>query len=130
MGRIAWVMIGLMILAGLGYLVINWKSSDGAQSSNFASVQSDVAAGAKLLDVRTQAEYDAGHFTDATLFSLQDIESGRLPDVVKDTTIYVYCRSGNRSSQAANILKKAGYTSVIDLGGLEDVRKIGGDLAT
>ncbi len=129
MGRIAWVLVGLMILAGLGYIVITSKPNDSVPQTDFASVQSDLTAGASLLDVRTKEEYEDGHFEGATLFPLQDIESGRLPDVAKDTTIYVYCRSGNRSSQASQLLKKAGYTNIVDLGGLSDVQKIGGDLS-
>jgi rhodanese-related sulfurtransferase len=40
----------------------------------------------------------------------------------------VYCRSGNRSSQAATMLKAAGFTNVTDLGGLSAVEKIDGKL--
>ncbi|NCU30438.1 rhodanese-like domain-containing protein [Candidatus Saccharibacteria bacterium] len=130
MNKIAWVVVSLLVLTGLGYLVINSKSDDKPQSKDFSSVQSDLRAGAKLLDVRTKEEYDSGHFAGATLFALQDIESGKLPDVARETKIYVYCRSGNRSSQAMDLLNKAGFTNVIDLGGLSDVQKIGGVLTT
>jgi rhodanese-related sulfurtransferase len=34
--------------------------------------------------------------------------------------VIVYCRSGNRSAFAANLLKQAGYTEVYDLGGIID----------
>ena len=43
----------------------------------------------------------------------------------KDTKIYLYCRSGNRSATAQQLLQKQGYTNVIDLGGLGDLTKLG-----
>ena len=58
------------------------------------------------------------------------MQAGKLPDVAKDTKIYVYCHSGNRSGQATTILKNAGYTNVIDLHGLADVQTIGGKIIT
>ena len=41
-----------------------------------------------------------------------------LPD--KDQVIYVYCRSGNRSKQAAEKLAALGYTNIIEFGGIID----------
>lgn len=96
----------------------------------FSAVQSQVDNGAKLYDVRTADEYKSGHFADATNFDLAKMQAGTLPDVAKDTTIYVYCRSGNRSAQATTLLKNAGYTYVTNLGGLSDVEAMGGTLTT
>jgi phage shock protein E len=56
------------------------------------------------------------------------MQVGKLPEVAKDTKIYVYCQSGNRSSQAVKILTDAGYANVSDLGGLQDVQANGGKL--
>lgn len=106
------------------------KGDSSSQALTFATVQRDATGGAKLYDVRTAEEYDAGHFASAINWSLQDMEAGNLPDVPKDSKIFVYCRSGNRSSQAAAILKDAGYTNIVDLGGLPDVQAIGGKLVT
>jgi phage shock protein E len=96
----------------------------------FGLVQENMKNGAKLYDVRTAEEFAAGHFAGAINFPVETLQSGTLPDVAKDTTIYVYCRSGNRSGQAATILKNAGFTQVTDLGGLSDVEAIGGKLET
>lgn len=38
----------------------------------------------------------------------------------KEQTIYVYCRSGNRSKQAAKKLAELGYTNVVEIGGILD----------
>jgi rhodanese-related sulfurtransferase len=98
------------------------------QTQQFATVQHDIKNGAMLLDVRTSAEFASGHFANAANLDVEDISKGKLPDAPKDTKIYVYCRSGNRSSQAATMLKAAGFTNVTDLGGLSAVEKIGGKL--
>ena len=38
----------------------------------------------------------------------------------KEATIFVYCRSGNRSATAANILIEQGYKNVYNLGGISN----------
>ena len=77
--------------------------------------------GALLLDVRTAQEFAAGHVEGATNVPVQELE-GRLATLPakKDQPIVVYCQSGHRSSRAAEILKKAGYTSVNDLGAMSN----------
>jgi len=69
-----------------------------------------------LLDVRTQGEYDAGHIEGSTLIPVDELES-RLSEIeeYKDTPILVYCRSGNRSVTASNILINNGFTKVHNL---------------
>lgn len=90
--------------------------------SEFSKVEKDVAGGALLLDVRTPSEFAAGHAKGAVNLDSVDIQSGKSPEVSKDTKIYVYCRSGNRSAQVASILKSRGFTNVVDLGGLSDIQ--------
>lgn len=98
------------------------------QTRQFAAVQEDVKNGAQLIDVRTPEEFKAGHFDNAINVPLDKIISGEYPAVARNTTTYVYCRSGNRSSQAKQLLEKVGFTNIKDLGGLEDVQKLGGVL--
>ncbi len=75
-----------------------------------------------ILDVRTEAEYQAGHIADALLLPNEEIEKTtqpiELPDL--DAVILVYCRSGNRSAQAARKLGALGYVNVYDFGGIID----------
>ena len=40
--------------------------------------------------------------------------------IPKNSVLIVYCRSGNRSSQAANLLEELGYTEVYDLGAMSN----------
>jgi phage shock protein E len=74
-----------------------------------------------LLDVRTQAEYDSEHIAEAVLLPLDDI-SEKASEVVPDQEkiYYVYCRSGNRSATAAQLLVDMGYENIYDLGGIID----------
>ncbi len=99
------------------------------KTRKFTDIEQEVAKGtAYLLDVRTPEEYATGRFANATLYPLQTIETGTVPALSRDSTIYLYCRSGNRSAQASTLLKQAGFKNVIDLGGLPDVEQIGGTL--
>ena len=71
-----------------------------------------------LLDVRRQDEFDSGHIAGAMLLPNEEI-GARRPEALPDLSvpIYVYCRSGNRSLQAAKKLAEMGYT-VYDFGGI------------
>jgi len=77
--------------------------------------QSDIT----IIDVRTVGEFSTGHVIDAINIPLDIVEESVLEQFPnKDEKLYIYCRSGNRSAQAANLLVKQGYTNVYDFGGL------------
>ena len=72
-----------------------------------------------IVDVRRQDEYDAGHIPGAILIPNESIgcdSPEALPDY--DQIILVYCRSGNRSRQAAEKLAAMGYTNIYEFGGI------------
>lgn len=72
-----------------------------------------------ILDVRTQEEYDEKHILNAICIPNETIGTEspeELPD--KKQLILVYCRSGNRSKQAAEKLAAMGYTNVKEFGGI------------
>lgn len=72
-----------------------------------------------IVDVRRQDEYDAGHIPGAILIpneSIETVQPEELPDL--DQTILIYCRSGNRSKQAAQKLADMGYTHIYEFGGI------------
>ena len=71
-----------------------------------------------IIDVRTKEEYDTGHIKDALNIPYDIIDENI--EIEKDTIIFVYCRSGNRSSIAYNTLKTLGY-EVYDLGGYANI---------
>lgn len=75
-------------------------------------------SGAVLLDVRTPQEYREGHIPESKNIPLQMIDTVASVVKTKETPLFVYCYSGSRSGQAANILRRMGYTNVINIGGI------------
>lgn len=72
-----------------------------------------------VLDVRTQAEYDQGHIPGAICVPNETIGAEDIPQLPdKMQLILVYCRSGNRSKQAAQKLADQGYTNIVEFGGI------------
>ncbi|MBX3285636.1 MAG: rhodanese-like domain-containing protein [Acidimicrobiales bacterium] len=79
------------------------------------------AEGRTVIDVRTPEEYDAGHVEGATLVNFQDPGfADAIAALDPDGSYVVYCRSGNRSAQAAKQMTAIGL-DVIDGGGLPDM---------
>ena len=76
-----------------------------------------------VVDVRTQNEFDNGHLalTDLQLdFNSGEFEAN-VDNLDKDKTYYLYCRTGNRSGQAATIMKERGFDNVYNIGGYKDL---------
>ena len=93
---------------------IMWRTVSQEEAMKIMEEEADYV----ILDVRTQAEYDEGHIPGAVLVPHDTIKGDvpELPD--KKQLILVYCRSGNRSKQAAAALAEAGYESVVEFGGI------------
>ncbi len=74
---------------------------------------------ALVVDVRTPGEYDSGHIENAILLPLDRLSLDVKKVLVdKEAVIFAYCLSGSRSRLAVNMLKKMGYSSVHNLGGI------------
>lgn len=72
-----------------------------------------------ILDVRTEGEYKEGHIEGAINIPNETIGKDDIKELDnKDALILVYCRSGNRSNQAAGKLVDLGYSNVKDFGGI------------
>lgn len=74
-----------------------------------------------IVDVRRQDEFAAGHIPDAVCIPNETIDKmkpAELPDT--EQIILIYCRSGNRSKQAAQKLVDMGYTNIYEFGGIID----------
>lgn len=81
----------------------------------------DSGATCVILDVRTFEEYESGHIPGAVCFPLDDIESKAKVFIPEQDVLYlIYCRSGRRSKQAAEILVELGYTNILEFGGIMD----------
>ncbi|MFZ0159040.1 MAG: rhodanese-like domain-containing protein [Kineosporiaceae bacterium] len=83
------------------------------------------SAYASIIDVRTPAEFAAGHVVGAQNIDVQSAGFGQaVAALPKPGPYLVYCRSGSRSAQAATTMRNAGLT-VADGGGLADMEKLG-----
>jgi len=80
-----------------------------------------------VIDVRSQMEYEEGHLKATD--ELIDFNAGEFHNKVdsldKDKTYYLYCRSGNRSGQAARLMKSKGFENVYNVGGFEELARSG-----
>ena len=72
-----------------------------------------------MIDVRTPEEFELGHIEDSINIEWQNIELIEKTSQ-KDEKIYLYCRSGNRSQKATEILLALGYKDVKNLGGIKE----------
>ncbi len=92
--------------------IVSVSASDFATKNKADSVQ--------LVDVRTPQEYAEGHIDGALNINVQSDDFQQIVDkeLSKDFTILVYCRSGRRSMDAAEILTKLGYKVVNLKGGI------------
>ena len=79
---------------------------------------------AMVIDVRTRLEWSKGHLEGAVLIPHDKIEQG-IAAVAPDMKgrIYLYCRTGRRTALAYDVLKKAGYEDLVNLGTMENASK-------
>ncbi len=116
------ILVLVIMLAGCG------KSDADTPSNTFEKINmSDGLARMEsdenyiLLDVRRADEFEAGHIPGAVNLPNEEIGTEEIPSLPDKTqTIYIYCRSGNRSKQAADKLLALGYTNLIEFGGIID----------
>ncbi len=86
-----------------------------------STVKEKIAAGARVIDVRTTAEFRDGAYKGAINIPLAILPARGQDLEPKDKPIVLYCASGARSGQAARFLKQHGFTDVINAGGLDDM---------
>jgi phage shock protein E len=110
--------------------LLNPTPDDASMSPSDFVAQRD--ADAPVIDVRTPQEYASGHLAGATNV---DVMSGDFPDRIaamdlpESGPIYLYCRSGNRSGQAAKILRQMGHGGAVNVGGFDALAKAGAETA-
>lgn len=117
----------IKLILGVAALLLLTGCGGGAQQENiYRQISQEEAAKLMqeqsdyiLLDVRTQAEFAESHIPGAICIPNETIGTGEIPELPdKEQLILVYCRSGNRSKQAAEKLVKLGYTNIVEFGGI------------
>lgn len=107
------------------------QTADGYENASIEHAHDHWQQGAKspipfmLLDVRTPREYAEGHIKGAKLIPVQQLAE-HLNTVPHDKQVYVYCKSGGRSSRASKLLASNGYTNIENIKGGFDAWKAAG----
>ena len=117
MKRIIPFLLSILLLTGC---------SGGASGGSYEQITQEAAKEMMdtqeviVLDVREQSEYDSGHIPGAVLLPVGSIDEETAAAVIpeKDSTVLVYCRSGNRSKTASSTLAGLGYTNIYEFGGI------------
>ena len=76
-----------------------------------AEAREMLGAGAQLVDVRADHEWETGHLPGATHIALPEL-AARAAEIDRDRPVILYCRGDNRSDMAASALTEAGYDAV------------------
>lgn len=112
--------VGVALLLTVGVAACS-SSNSGVESSDTTVIDIALIPASKVIDVRTATEFSEGHVKGARNL---DIQNGDLEDALssldKEAAYSVYCRSGNRSATAVQLMRNAGFTNVVDLGALEE----------
>lgn len=120
--KISRVAMAVVVVSTLGLSACSSSDADSSSDTSIATLEL-VPAG-NVIDVRTAAEFAEGHVQGARNLDIQngDFEAA-LVDLDKSLSYSVYCRSGNRSAAAVEIMRNAGFTNVVDLGSKEDAAR-------
>lgn len=110
-------MTKLRALIGAGVASVALAACSGS-SANLEAID---LADAVVIDVRTPAEFAERRLEGAVNLSLETgALSAAIPTLDPGVDYVVYCRSGRRSEVAADLMRAAGITSLVDLGSFEN----------
>ncbi|MGG0643831.1 rhodanese-like domain-containing protein [Sporosarcina gallistercoris] len=109
----SWIII-LLIVA---FFVWRMKPAKGIRTMSTTEVKALTKDKSKqFVDVRTPGEYKGRHVKEFKNIPLNDLGK-RMSELDKNKETYVICQSGMRSARAAGMLKKAGFSDVINVKG-------------
>ncbi len=118
-----WIVLTVLIISGMALSAFVLASPPPAAKTASLPAEVSIAEaaqmrdeGAFILDVRTQAEWDAGHIPGATLIPLDQLPE-RYTELPTDQPVVIICRSGNRSAQAQAFLERQGMTNTTSVTG-------------
>ena len=117
MKRILAILLALFLLTGCGGSQADSSYNQITQEEAKEMMDTQEVI---VLDVREQEEYDSGHIPGAVLLPVGTIDENTAAQAIpeKDSTVLVYCRSGNRSKTASSALAELGYTNIYEFGGI------------
>ncbi len=118
--RKAWLIGFMLALLGLGQAVacgVGEMSGDGYEVATLSHAYTHWEQGKAspipflFVDVRTPAEYAAGHVPGAINIPVDELPK-RLNEVPHDRQVYVYCEAGVRAARAGKLLASHGFTNI------------------
>ena len=86
------------------------------KQEHFSKVRELLEAGECIIDIREKGEYAEGHLKGVPNIPLSELRE-RVNEIPKDRTVYLQCRSGQRSYNACFLLQNLGYTNVVNVTG-------------
>ena len=119
------IILVMIIAAGCGG---NEQPEPENQAPQYSQISQEEAVkmmgeetGYLILDVRRPDEFAEGHIPDAINMPNEEI-TDEMPEALpdKDQMLFIYCRTGRRSKEAAEKLANIGYTNVYEFGGIND----------
>ncbi len=117
------IISGLAIIIIAIVFILNKKENKieiKYKEMTFSEMKEKIESGVDytIVDVRTKEEYETGKILNAINIPLDKINEIENIEKDKNKYLFVYCRSGNRSTYAVNELNKMGYTNAYNVGGI------------
>lgn len=107
---IRWGIVAAVVAAFIVFKRLGQVSGDKAREL--------VKQGARLIDVRTAAEFSSGHLPGAVNIPVSELGARAAALGEKDQPVVVYCASGTRSAVARTVLRGQGFAQVFNLGSM------------
>lgn len=128
----------LGLVALLAALLVSACGGGGGASSAVTTVdaaeflRAAAQPGVTVIDVRTPEEFAAGHLPGAVNINVEGADfDAQVAALSKDGAYAIYCRSGRRSTVAADKMAGTGFTRITNLdGGLVDLQNAGAQVVT
>ena len=110
------------LMLALLYAGSKWQKENSEMIVSLEKFSQLSEEGSQIIDVRTKDEYDLGHVYNSTNIDWyqQEMFKQEIANLPKDKTYLLYCRSGNRSLEAAKYMKDQGFSNVYSFMGGTD----------
>lgn len=124
MKRHSFLILGLLLVVVAVLAFRRWSGGgDRIAPAAFASRPPD----AVVVDVRTPAEFAAGHVAGAVNVDLFGDFEAQMGAFDRERPVYLYCASGMRSGRAASKLERMGFATVVNAGGYSSLVEAGAE---
>lgn len=110
------LLIILILFVGCSSNKVTYQKIDNEKLSQITADTNEYV----IIDVRSFQEYQEAHIENAINIPVDGITTDTLRNIENDDIIIVYCRSGNRSKEAALKLIDLGYINVYDYGAINN----------